>query len=279
MKSLSRRISHSMPLFVGATLAVMLGGCASAPKSGYGLSTGNANVPMNDVARKASAADDGVALTQANTRSTYLDLVQQMQQKGLWFASLAHIDALEKQWGVAPESTLMRAEALRQTDQAQPAAVLYTGLLSTPAAAAGHRGLGLIAAGSARYPEAITHFEKAQRLNPTDAALLSDLGYALLKAGRLAQARVPVMQAAQLQAENPRVVANLALYLLADGQAAGAEALMRERQVPPALRAAILQEAAQLASRGEGAAPAEATLQLKPAAWAVSQSQNRSNTP
>lgn len=263
-------MKHLRPSCLVLVLAAVLGGCASTAPAGYGA---NARAPQ------PAPADDGVALTRANTRGTYLDLVHQMQQKGLWFASLAHIDALEKQWGVAPESTLLRADALRQTTQPQAAAALYTALLATPLAAAGHRGLGLVAAAGGDYAQAIVRFEQAQRQNPTDAALLSDLGYAYLKANRKSDARVPVMQAAQLEADNPRVVANLALYLLADGQSGRAEALMREQRVPEPMRAAILKEAAQLAApvAGMAAAPtpalpspspsADAPLQLKAASW------------
>lgn len=52
-----------------------------------------------------------------------------MQQEGLWYASLAHIDALENQWTVSEQSTLLRADALRQTGNRARSATLYQQLL------------------------------------------------------------------------------------------------------------------------------------------------------
>ncbi|RYX91656.1 MAG: pilus assembly protein [Comamonadaceae bacterium] len=258
------------PALLACALAACLSGCAAPPRTGYGLQADRQPPPV-----------ETGALTAANTRSTYLDLVAQMQGKGLWFASLAHIDALEKQWGAVPETTLLRADALRMTAQPAPAAALYKGLLASPVAASAQRGLGLIAAGEGDFVQAVSRFELAQRLTPTDAALLSDLGYALLKAGRVADARVPIMQASQLQAESPRVQANLALFLLADGQVERAQAVMNGQGVPPALRGAILREARALrpglalpaampGSAGSGASDsADAPLMLKTTAWTM----------
>ncbi len=260
------------PLLAACLVVCALGGCA-APKSGY-LSADRQPSPVPE-------AESG-KLTAANARSTYMDLVRQMQDKGLWFASLAHIDALEQQWGNGPDTTLARADALRMTEQPQAAAVLYRKLLNTPAAAAAYRGLGLTAAAASDYAAAVQNLEQAQRLAPTDPALLSDLGYAYLKAGRIADARVPAMQAAQLDAGNPRVLANVALFLLADGQPERAQAVMSDQRVPQALREAILREAASLrggnaqpAQRQQEQAGADAPLQLKTTAWTTLLDQRR----
>src|SRR5256885_15134564 len=57
--------------------------------------------------------------TQVDNAQTYLDLITQMQQAGQWYASLAHTEAFEQQYGVNPESRLMRADALRNTGQVE----------------------------------------------------------------------------------------------------------------------------------------------------------------
>ncbi|MCJ0763908.1 tetratricopeptide repeat protein [Variovorax terrae] len=231
-------------------LAILASACSTAP-SGYGIATG----PRPP----AASVED----PQVNTAATYLTLIRQMQQRGLWFASLAHIDALEQQWGTSPEAALLRADALRQTGQAASSEQAYRKLMGTALEAAGYRGLGLLAAAQGDYARAIQMFEQAQRRSPTDALLLSDLGYAYMKAGRLAQARIPIMQAAQLQPEMPKVQGNFALYLLVDGKPQQAGALMDKHGMPDEVRAVIAREAAEmrLDSSSAGVPMSEARLQ------------------
>jgi len=234
------------PWLASALLA--LTGCAG-PKTHY---------PGAEAQQRLAAAEaesDTAQSASVDTQANYLKVVEQMQRNGLWFASLAHIDALEQRWGAAPESTRMRADALRHTGQATASADMYRRLLATPLAAAGHHGLGLLAGGRGEFPEAVRQLEAAQQRNPTDALLLSDLGYARLRAGRIDDARVPLMQALQLRPDNAQVQANAALYLEASRQHAQAEALMDAHRMPDATRSAIREAARQL-----GGAPAPVAL-------------------
>ncbi|HUD32058.1 MAG TPA: tetratricopeptide repeat protein, partial [Variovorax sp.] len=118
--------------------------------------------------------------------------------------------------------------------------------LDTPLAGAAYHGLGLLAGADADYPQAIEMLAEARQRDPTDVVVLSDLGYALLRAGRPAQARVPLMQASQLQPDQPQVQANLALYLFATRRGNEAEQLMSARNLPPGTRHAIRQAARDL---------------------------------
>lgn len=229
--------SHSS--WVAALAMLALTGCAGT-KSNY---PGAAE--QQERAEANALADPGTVAT-TDSAGTYLKLVDRIQRDGLWFASLAHIDALEQRWGASPDSTRMRADALRQTDQAEESRKLYAKLMGTPLEAAGYRGLGLIAGSEADYPQAVRMLEQAQRRAPTDGLLLSDLGYAQMRAGRLAQARVPLMQALQLAPENAQVQVNAALYLQASGQPAQALALMEESKMPAATRIAIREAALSL---------------------------------
>ena len=71
---------------------------------------------MDAAAQKQAAPD---------TPGMYLGLIERMQSQGLYYASLAHIDAYEKQYGASPQTILLRADALRMTDQpAASAAVI-----------------------------------------------------------------------------------------------------------------------------------------------------------
>ena len=220
-------------------LTLLIVGCA-APKDQY---------PGAFEAQQRMAAEDAAASkagANVDSQSTYLKLIDQMQREGLWFASLAHIDALEQRWGSTPETHRARADALRNTGQLSQSEEFYGRLRGTPLESAAYHGLGLLAGARADFSEAVNYLQKAQQRSPTDAVLLNDLGYANLRAGRIAEARLPLMQAMQLQPDNAQAQANLALYLEASGQKEQAAVLMEARRMPAATRAAIRESARQL---------------------------------
>lgn len=241
-----KRPARLLPL---ALAAALLGGCASQPSK------------SDSAAAEATAS--GAALENAATHGA---LVRQMQGNGLWFASLAHIDALEQRWGASAETRLLRADALRQTGQPGPSAALYDKLLDTPERAAAYRGLGLLAGANDDYARAAEMFERARQVLPADGLLLSDLGYALLRARRFDAARLPVQQAAQLLPTHPRVRSNLALYLLTQGHTEQARQVMDEARFGPATRQAIEQLAQELAPQRPPALahPVQTGLRLSP---------------
>lgn len=215
-------------LFIAAS-ALALGACTTLPD-----------------AAQAEAAQAAAREPSLENQPTYLSLVRQMQGNGMWFASLAHIDALEQRWGVSNETRLLRADALRHTDQPTPSAALYQKLLDTPERAAAYRGLGLLAGAGQDYTRAADMLERARQVQPTDGVVLSDLGYALLRAQRFDAARLPVLQAAQLLPTSAKVRSNLALYLFTQGQADQARQVMDEAQFSATTRQAIEQLARQL---------------------------------
>lgn len=237
------RVSHLRLVGMGGGLAVtlLIAGCA-APKDQY---------PGAFEAQQRMAAEDAAASkagANVDSQSTYLKLIEQMQREGLWFASLAHIDALEQRWGPSPETLRARADALRNTGQLSQSEEFYGRLRGTPLESAAYHGLGLLAGARADFGEAVNYLQKAQQRSPTDAVLLNDLGYANLRAGRIVEARLPLMQAMQLQPDNAQAQANLALYLEASGQKEQAAALMEARRMPAVTRAAIRESARQLSS-------------------------------
>lgn len=233
---------------IALVVALAATGCAGL-KDAYPAAT---EAQQRQAAEETSNMKAGANI---DTQATYLQLVTQMQQEGLWFASLAHIDALEQRWGVSPESTRTRAEALRHAGQPLQSEAAYRRLLGTPLAAAGYRGLGLLAGARGDYPEAVRMLKEAQQRNPTDPLLLNDLGYASLRAGLLAEARLPLMQALQLKPDNLQAQANLAIYLEATQQREQATALMDANKIPAATRVAIRDAARQIA----GSTPAAQT--------------------
>jgi Flp pilus assembly protein TadD len=219
----------------------LLGACASKDVVGYGVGPQAERAAMAQQANKDPAPD---------TPGMYLGLIDQMQSQGLYFASLAHIDAYEKQYGVSPDTILLRADALRMTDQPEAAATAYGQLLKTPLATRGYRGLGLIAGAAGDFARAAQELRQAAQLAPTDAVTLSDLGYAKLRDGDVNGARVPLMKAAELDQNNPKIVSNMVLYLLANGDQAQALAVMNQQKFTPDVRAAIRSDAAKVAAAG-----------------------------
>ncbi|MCO8429198.1 pilus assembly protein [Burkholderia multivorans] len=201
-----KRISQTMRCAGAVAAALLLGACATKD-SGYGVNAQTERAALLQAADQKQAVPD--------TPGMYLGLIQRMQTQGLYYASLAHIDAYEKAYGGSPDTILLRADALRMTDQPAASAAAYTQLLQTPLAARGYRGLGLLAGAAGDFERAVQALTRASDLAPTDASLLSDLAYAKLRNGDVVGARVPLMKAVELDQRNPKIVSNLALYLLA----------------------------------------------------------------
>lgn len=214
--------------FGGVLLSLaLLAGCASKSPQGYGVSQRQSTAAMAQAQMQAAEQ-----ATQLDTTKTYLDLIAQMQQSGQWYASLAHAEAFVAQHGPLPEVQILRADALRNTQQHAAAHQLYTSLIATSQASRAHRGLGLLEAAQGQYSQAIAALEKARQLNPIDANVLSDIGYAYMLNGQLDQAQLPVLQASQLAPDNARVQLNQALFWLASGEQARAMQFLEQMQRP-----------------------------------------------
>jgi Flp pilus assembly protein TadD len=179
-----------------------------------------------------------------------------MQDRSLYFASLAHIDAYLKSYDSTPEVQRLRADALRATDQADAAEAQYRALLPTTQAAAAWHGLGLLAGQRGDYPAAIADFREAVQREPINADMLNDLGYALLCGGDRAAARLPLMQAIELAPDNRKIVSNLALFLLLSNEREKAEGLMRSASFPAEVRTEVFRQAAKIGGTAIAATPA-----------------------
>lgn len=212
-------------------------GCAntSAPQ-GYGV---NQESTVAEAQRQMRQAEQS---TKVDTAQTYLGLIAQMQQAGKWYASLAHTEAFEQQYSGTSTSVylqvkLLRADALRNTNQDQLARQAYGELLTAhdnSTVARARRGLGLLDASQGQYTQAVTQLEMARKLDPTDSSVLSDLAYAHMLTGQLDLAQLPALQAAQLAPTNARAQLNLTLYWLASGNKAEANRLLEELTLPRA---------------------------------------------
>lgn len=216
-------------------LPVLLGGCASST-GGYGA--------MHTPAAVMAASQP--LPTTADDRVMYMQLIRKMQTRGLYYASLAHIDAYARRYGDTPQLAILRADALRETRQPDAAAAIYRKLRDGPQAAAAWHGLGLVAADKGQYAQAVEYLTKAVHKAPINAAYLGDLGYARLRAGDVNGAREPLAKAAELDAGSTKAVANLALLLMVQGKTRKAESMMQKAKLPQATRQAVMRQAVQL---------------------------------
>lgn len=193
-----------------------------------------------------------------------LSMIVEAQRQERYFASLAYIDGYQQKYGNDARVAVLRAEALRQTGQAALSEQAYRALTTTDQAAEGWHGLGLIAGSRGQFDQAADYFSRAARLAPMDARILGDLGYARLRAGDPAGARVPLGQAAELTPESGKVLANLAVLLLVEGDPLKAQRLMERAQLSEEGRGQVLRLAAEI--RGQlTPAPAVSHLSHEPA--------------
>ncbi|PUA19806.1 tetratricopeptide repeat protein [Glaciimonas sp. PCH181] len=240
-----------LPIFA---IAMAVSGCSTD-------SAARLYTEQNQAAQLRQEAENTPA--KPDNKGMYIGLIKQMQAQGLFFASLAHIDAFEQQFGSQPEVQRLRGDALRETKQPEVAEVVYRSLLKTSEASAAWHGLGLLAGQSGNFSAAVPLLQAAAKREPTNPIMLNDLGFALLRSGDKNGARVPLAQAAELAPDNRKIIANLALLLLVSGDFKKAGAVMDQGKISPDSRVAIYLLADQIKiSRPPTSAPATAATPL-----------------
>lgn len=173
-------------------------------------------------------------------------MLQETQKQGRYFASLAYAEAMEKEYGADPEVMVLRAEAQRQTGQLEQAAQTFKALLNTPVAGQAYQGLGLIAGSQQHFDQAAHFLKQAAQQDPTNAIVQSDLAYAYLRSGRPQEARLALGKAAELAPDNPKILSNMALYLLVSQETQRAGFVMQQAGMDAATQQAIVQMAEQI---------------------------------
>lgn len=229
-------------LILLAAAGAVLAGC-SRSQDAFALMREQQQIQAAVQAQEAEQRSKDVA----DDRQVYLSLIRRMQTDGMYFASLAHVDAYRARYGSTPELALMRADALRATGQYDDGEAAYRALLETAQAAQAWHGLGLLAGQRGHYVEAVERLAQAAALEPANAAVLGDLGYARLRTGDVAGARLPLAQAAELAPANPRAIANLALLLSVQGDTVGAGRVMDKGGLSAEARRGVETLAAQIA--------------------------------
>ncbi|PLQ01013.1 pilus assembly protein TadD [Cupriavidus pauculus] len=215
----------------------LLGGCASTPNSAEAMAR------QADAQIELARLQDKAARAEYNDQNVYLGLIGKMQQEGMYYASLAHIDAYQQKYGSSTALQVLRADALRETSQDDAALQAYRDLLNTDRAARARHGIGLVLGRQGDFTGATVELRQAAALEPVNAQVANDLGYALMRGGALQEARVPVLQALELDANNPRVISNAVVWMLATGKRSEATAMMHRAAMPEPTRIAIRKEA------------------------------------
>ncbi|KMW44379.1 hypothetical protein PQH03_20610 [Ralstonia insidiosa] len=232
-------------------LTALMAGCGSMATSDMSLRA-DADIEM---ARQRQSQEKA----EITNPATYLSLIRRMQEQGLYYASLAHIDAYQQRYGRTPEVMLLHADALRETDQLVAADGEYRAVVGATSAmgagtqgallnACAWRGLGITAGRQGNFVEAARRLQVAAQANPTDPSTASDYGYALMRAGEVEQARVPLMQAQQMAAGSPKISGNLVIWLTVNDRKDDAASLASHAQLTPSARKAIDDDVARVRS-------------------------------
>ncbi|MDE2514843.1 MAG: tetratricopeptide repeat protein [Rhodospirillales bacterium] len=185
-----------------------------------------------------SALPAAAPLDATHARKLYLLVIDGMRHDGQARAALAYLDDYDRVYPGDPHATLLRADCLLQTGQADQAEPLYRSLMSGAYAAAAQGGLGRVAARQGQWDEAATAFHAALRLDPSQAGYINDLGYVDLRRGRYDAALASLRQAAELQPGDLRTRNNLILALHLAGKDAEAQRIIRAIPDPAQRRAA-----------------------------------------
>lgn len=212
-----------------------------------GLCAGSAPLRAEIPARQVAAEGAARQGENENDPEFYLQLIGNMQEKKLYFASIAHLDAFDLRWPGDSRAALLRGDALREVGYLDRARAIYQNMLKTAQSAGAYHGLGIVASRQGDSAGALVALVKANQLAPTSSAILNDLGYAQLLAGQLDDARLSLHKASELEPKNGRVGANLALLYGVIGQLEKAQSIMNWYQFPEAQRQEISRKAGEIA--------------------------------
>ncbi len=160
------------------------------------------------------------------------DVIGGLLDKGQYYAALAYIEEQKKRSGESVELTLLEAEARRHLRQNAQAEALYRKLIGGPLEGQAYHGLGLMYV-STDIDAAIRNLKSAAQRLPTDVDVRSDYGYALMEAGRYAEALPELSTAAELAPAQLKSRNNLIILMMLTGNQAGLAQLSQQSGTTP----------------------------------------------
>lgn len=161
----------------------------------------------------------------------HLDLIQQMLDKGQYYAALAHIEDAKRS-GSSEQLSLLEGDARRHLGQRAQAEALYRSLLTTQYAAQAYHGLGILYT-DIDLEAAIGNLQRAVERAPTNVDFRNDLGYALMTAGRYTEAMPQLSTAAELAPAQTRSRRNLIILEILVGNERAAMQLKEDAGITP----------------------------------------------
>ena len=225
------------PFCLLISVVMFLGACANNPVD----KNVQRDVPNDVITEKITNAD-----RDNQEKNLHLKLVNQMLEQNSAYAALAHLDAYDKQWGVNDESRLLRADALRLTNQIQASQTLYKQLTVSDKTGRAWSGLGKLASGKGDWQNAAVYMQNSINQAPLKAQTYSDLGLCYVLLNQRDEAKTALFKAVQLSPDNVNAQANLALwgYVFDDRRSAdNASAVLKW---PPATVAQVQRQAYQI---------------------------------
>lgn len=161
-----------------------------------------------------------------STRSLYLLLIRQARTDGRPRAALAYLDDFERKYAEDREARILRVNCLLDLGQVAGAraALARIGAEDGDGQASAVRGHVLAAEGV--WDQAAGEYAAALKANPASALTGNALGYALLRAGKPAQAVETLKGARDLAPRSDVIRNNLLLALTMAGRAGEAEATL-----------------------------------------------------
>ncbi len=180
------------------------------------------------------SADEAALRERPQQPAVHADLVQSMLAQDQNYAALAHIEELEANGRAdAEQLRWLRAMAQYKLGELDASERNYRRLLAGRYAGQAWHGLGLIAA-RRDLAESVTYFNRAVAVRPTDAQVRNDLGYTLMLAGRLTEARHHLATATELNPNAVQAQNNLVLSFLLEDQQREALSLARSFELDAA---------------------------------------------
>lgn len=185
-------------------------------------------------------------------QQVHLDLIRGMLEQKQYYAALAHVDSQKQGGANSPDLLLLEAEARRRLGQKEAAQTLYRELLASDRVAEAYHGLGLTNAGG-DLAVAVWQLQQAVQRKPTDAEMRNDLGYALMIAGRHAEALTELATAVELEAGHGDGKArnNLVILMMITGNETAVRRLAAESGMSADALAGLRRQAQSL-QRGSG---------------------------
>lgn len=222
-----------LKLLSGGVLAVLLAGCAG----GFG--------------RTNAASPNTPEELESTDKSMHVDLIRKMLDQEQYYAALAHIQQQQRSSGNSDELRYLEAEARRQLGEDAAAEKLYRELLKGRLAGDAYHGLGLLYA-PRNLATSIQYLREAAARAPTDARVRNDLGYALLRAGRYAEAMPELSTAVELDPANDKARNNLVLLLMVTRDEEGVQRVVDQAGIAPETVARLRSDAQALQARAAG---------------------------